>query len=304
MTTDQNTDQPTSSSRPDPVFKLLTRLEAEQYGLQAIETELQYSTRADLILAVPPGLSLADTMFDFFRAVNVIEFKSQNDKFDLREYARNALRTYLQFLQGKDQGFENILNLIISSRQPRTFLRYAEQHGVIFKQEPSKPWLWRKQGGFQEVIILVCRALPLEQRYYPWLAFAPSNTRKWQNYLVNLFLQGNEPLLEVIRQIRPKEYAEMNQQMQEKLKEALHNPEFLKEIHQPIEVDQTLSAQLLLEAIAEDHPEDLSEVLGVLEPEERLSGLKPEERLSGLKPEEREALLKLLTEQVKENPNN
>jgi hypothetical protein len=54
---------PEGSSRPDPFFKLLTRLEAEELGLQAVETELQFTTRADLTLAVPPGLNLEGTFF-------------------------------------------------------------------------------------------------------------------------------------------------------------------------------------------------------------------------------------------------
>jgi hypothetical protein len=38
---------------------------------------MQYSSLADLVLVVPPGLSLEGTMFDFFRASNVIEFKTE-----------------------------------------------------------------------------------------------------------------------------------------------------------------------------------------------------------------------------------
>jgi len=39
--------------RPEPIFKLLTRLEAAQFGIQAIEAELQYTTRADLGMTLP-----------------------------------------------------------------------------------------------------------------------------------------------------------------------------------------------------------------------------------------------------------
>lgn len=61
-------------SAPDLIFKLLTRQDAIQAGLVPVETELQYSTRTDLVLDVPPGLDLTGTAFDFFRAKNVVEF--------------------------------------------------------------------------------------------------------------------------------------------------------------------------------------------------------------------------------------
>lgn len=76
----------------------MTQKEAAQLGLQANDSEIQYSTRADLMLTVPDGLNLDSTMFDFFRWINVIEFKGQNDQLDLEEYIRNELRTDLIFL--------------------------------------------------------------------------------------------------------------------------------------------------------------------------------------------------------------
>lgn len=59
------------SSRPDPVFKLITSEEAKVVGLIVKQTEIQYSTRTDLILTLPEGVSTVNTMFDFFRAANL-----------------------------------------------------------------------------------------------------------------------------------------------------------------------------------------------------------------------------------------
>ncbi len=67
------------AGRPDPLFKRLTRDEAERVGLEATETQLQFSPRADLILTVPPGVNTDGTLFDFFRRVNVIEFKGESE---------------------------------------------------------------------------------------------------------------------------------------------------------------------------------------------------------------------------------
>lgn len=78
MTTDPNTKPPEPANRPDPFFKLLTRFEADKLGLQARETGQQFVTRSDLVLHVPPGLSLEGTMFDFFSSINVVEFGRSN----------------------------------------------------------------------------------------------------------------------------------------------------------------------------------------------------------------------------------
>ncbi len=289
-------DPATTSKRPDPLFKFLTRLEAEEHGLIASETEFQYSTRADLVLSVPPGLSLEGTLFDFFRAVNVIEFKSQNDPFNLREYIRNELRTDLQLLQSNDENFDNILNVIVSSREPQRFFSLAAKKGVSFKPDEAKPWLWRNQNGFQNIAIVVCRDLPIEKPYYLWLTFAPTDSLKWDAFVGEMIKQQNQPVLEVLQSLKPKEFAMVEEKYKELIIEALKRPEFNEPIEEPLE----LRAELLLEAVAHDYPQVLDKVLSVLKPEERLAGLDPQERLAGLDPEERQKLLKLLLEQSKE----
>ncbi len=286
----QNTQQKVSASRPDPYFKFLTRLEAEQLGLQALESEFPQTTRADLVLLVPSGLPLENTLFDFFRAVNVVEFKSQGDRFDLSEYIKNQIRTDLQFLQSKDQSYTNILNVIVSSRLPRSFLEVANQHGVLFQPEPDRPWLWRGQVGFQTVVLLVCQKLPLEQRFYPWLIFAPANGRKWRKLVERLLQQGNRSLLELIEKMRPKEYAMITNDLADKIAEALKRPEF----HEPIEESLELQIEMLLEDLEEESLEALGKVLSVLKPENRLVGLTPKDRTKLLK------LLLLQAEQAEE----
>ncbi len=77
MTTEPGGVEP--SKRPDFVFKLLTKLQAVELGLEVRDTEQQppYNTLGDLTLAVPAQVQIAGTMFDFFRSLNVIEFKSE-----------------------------------------------------------------------------------------------------------------------------------------------------------------------------------------------------------------------------------
>ncbi len=76
MSSEADKDTELKSGRPDPFFKVITRQEAEQLGIEASESEL-HSTRTDMVLKVPPSVVLEGTMFDFFQAHNVIEFKEK-----------------------------------------------------------------------------------------------------------------------------------------------------------------------------------------------------------------------------------
>jgi hypothetical protein len=315
MSVDENLmleDEPgPEAGRPDPLFKLLTREEAERLGLEASESELQFSPRADLILTVRPGLALENTMFDFFRSINVLEFKGEGDRFNLREYIKNDVRTSIKFLQEKAEDFENILNVIVCSRMPQGFLNAAKKRGVPFQPEPDKPWLWRGQVGFQNVAIIICIELPLEERYHRWLVFAPSDSRKWQAYIFELLERGDLPMLEVAEQLRPKEFHMLTKNFEEILALAAEaspkDPEYQAEARKT----RIEAAITLLEAVANKQKEDLGKLLSRLKPEdrltglsseERLAGLAPEDRLTGLAPEEREKLLKLLLEEAKTEP--
>jgi hypothetical protein len=117
----------------------------------------------------------------------------------LREYVKNALRTYMYFLQGKDKDFSNILSVIVTARRPRTFLAKAVERGIVFHEEPGKPWLRWGQVGFQDVVIVVCKDLPLEERYYPWLVFTPSNTDKWEAFVSKVKAEGNQNFWKLLR---------------------------------------------------------------------------------------------------------
>jgi hypothetical protein len=310
------------SSQADALFKELTREEAVALGLQPVETEFQHTTtlRADLVLSVPPGLNLEGTMFDFFRTLNVLEFKSQNDRFTLREFAKNDLRTDLQFLQGQDEDYENFLNVIVTSRTPRDFLSYAEKRGVIFRQSEGKPWLWTNQNGFQNIAIVACINLPLDKRYEDWLLFAPADSRKWERHIFNLAQRGDRRLLGLARKMRPKEFKMLTDEKYDEIiarvfgKPASSTPEedvpitpqdladFVLgriEIDYPSVFDELADRVLDKlppeKRVADLSPEErrnlLKQDLEELSPEERVAGLSPEKRLAGLSPEERVASL-------------
>lgn len=286
MSSTENTstaeEQDPNQNRPDPAFKYLTRQIAIHYGLQTIETEFPQTLRADLVLGVPEGLNLAETLFDFFRRLNVIEFKGENDLLDEYEFAKTEIRTTLLFIQQRPIEIENILNVIVSSRLPRRFFNYMREHGCRFRRVTDKPWLWHSRVGLQDVFVVVCVDLPLDQRYFDWLVFAPAGTRKWRSFLRLLIAEHNWSLLETLRRLRPKEYENMQIQIDEIL--AAYSPE---EQAQYL-ADLAYALKRSLPRLAKRNPELLSDVF---------SDLDSQELLTGLSPEQRQKLLKLLLEQ-------
>ena len=54
-------------TRPDPMFKDVTRQAALQVGLELLNVELPQMLRADLVLAAPNETSLAGTLFEFLQ---------------------------------------------------------------------------------------------------------------------------------------------------------------------------------------------------------------------------------------------
>ena len=295
-----------SASQPDLFFKLITREDAVQVGIQPTETEIQFSTRADLVLVVPPGVVLENTLFDFFRATNVLEFKGEADPFTLREFIRNSLRTEWLFLQSTDPNFDRFLNVIISSRLPRRFLQQVQKRGITFKQTPGRPWLWRGAVGFQDVAIVVCRDLPLEDIYYDWLIFAPADNPKWRSVVAKLISEGNQRLLQTVQTLRPKEFNMLTKSLEEMVNEAIADgfitpEEGERALGKGEKIEPSLEETTVggLLSIDEDYPHLLPKVLGALTPEARLAGMTAEDRLTGLTAEELSGGLEKLSDTEK-----
>jgi hypothetical protein len=247
------------SSRPDPVFKLITSEEAKTLGLIVKQTEIQYSTRTDLILTVPEGVSTVNTMFDFFRGANLVEFKSENDPLTLEEYIRNEVRTGIWFLQTGAKNYNGILNAYVVARKPGSFFKVAETRGITFVNTKERKWLWTAKVGFQDVAVVVCNNLPLDKRYYKWLLFAPAKSGKWKQFIQRLVDERNKELLEIAIQMRPKEIGMVTSE--EVLKEIMAelSPEE-KEVYEK-EVDE--GYELMITALAKK-PEKLAETLAKL----------------------------------------
>ena len=268
--------QTKSEKRPDPVFKQLMTKVALGVGLEKGPTELQIAqtTSSDMLLVIPTNIPIEDTLFDFFRTTNVIEFKSASDGLTKEAFAVQLARVYLLFAETPALEFSQILNVIVSSRYPREFLKYSQDEGCPFRVDDNREWLYRARIGYQEVALVVCEKLSLEPRYGSWLLFADANTQKWRDFIMMAASQHNWELLELARDLRPKEFNAMASQVLELFEQ--YGP---KE-RARLKADWWEVIDDLLPKMSSENPEKLLDLM--------------DHALSTLKPEERERLLNFL----------
>jgi hypothetical protein len=253
-----------SSSRPDSFFKLLTAAEAKAVGLQEQPTEFQYTSLADLVFAVPDKVSLAGTIFDFFRPLSVVEFKSENDPLTLKKFIKNEVRTGILCLQKDFEDYSNILNVYVVARKPDKLFEIAESRNIKLTNTPAKKWLWQGQVGFQDVAIVVCRDLPLKEQYYIWIMFAPAKSPKWRDLIKRLYKERNQKLLDIAAQLRTKEFAMVITDELIKTAQAEWSAEEKAKAHK----EQVEGYKLIIEKLLE-YPELLGDILETLTLERR-----------------------------------
>lgn len=145
-----------------------------------------------VVLQVPTDVSLKAAIFNFFSELNVIEFKSEDDKpLNDHEFYKNVIRVYAIYEQYKKLGLENTLNVVVTASTPQKFLSFMAEKGYNFNEVPERKWLRRERFGNQEIALVICELLPVEPKYYPWLLFAPSKSETWRKYIEELILGGD-----------------------------------------------------------------------------------------------------------------
>lgn len=286
--------------RPDPVFKEIVRIDATENGMILLESQLPQLLTADFLLYAPPNVSLVGTKFDFFRTYTMIDFKSENDDFDEREYTKNEVRVAALFLQKTELKMVDILNLFICSRKPDKFFKAMHEQGQKFKRVVGRKWLWECQVGRQKVMVVVCRDLPFDEKYYRWLAFAPTTNPNWQKLIATLVTSGADwELLKLLEQMRPQEVIEIMKKTIEQLgAEKKFTPELAAKLR---ENDLYYQEQLMLGLSKTLKPEDFAMLV---DPKVVLSKLSAEEIAAALSQEERKKLLKLLSQEGNTNKNS
>ena len=261
-------------------------------GLDSGPTELQIqrSTLADLLLIVAALISLVGTAIDFFRKVNIIEFKSDTDRFDKEAFSTQVGRVNIWYgRNSKIADFADILNVIILARyQPEVF-DFAQERNCPFEMVNGQDWLWTSRQGLQDVVIVICERLPIEPRYFDWLLFIPAKSEKWERFVDSLLEQRDWERLLFLKMLRSKEFAMFLPDIDEVL--AQYSPEQLEKAQE----DWAWVTERWLPKTIKTRPALIQQVLGSLLPEERVVGLTPEEEM---------AVVKLLLEKQRtDNPD-
>ena len=265
---------------PVPFFKYITELVAAPLGIEII------LPAQSLLLNVPNGLNLDESLFSFLKPNNLLTFNSDLNQSVL---SINLLQTLTYLAENAKIIPDNMLSVVVTAYRPRLFLRYALERGVVFSRQ--EPWLWQGKVGFQEAAIVVCCDLPIRPAYYGWLAFAPPDSRKWLHYLAQLLTnkESQATFLQIAQKLHPMEYTSVEKSFEQAVADKLNEPEF----NELLEEDRIQRTAYLLETLSHEQPDSLANVLANLKPIERLAGLTVEERLIGLSAEERLSVLGL-----------
>lgn len=269
--------------RPDPMFKEVTALAARDANIstEISELHIQQLTSPDLLLTIPPNAKTENTLFDFFRAANVLEFKSASDRLTTGNFAQQMGRVdFYHNMSNVD--FADLFNIVVTAYVPQAVLDYSIKRGTPFKEVEGRPWLLTARLGWQDVAIVLCDLLPREPRYAPWLLFASPRSETWREFVLMMARQKDTDMLKRAYGLSPKEFSKMTLDIKRIYSE--YGP-----------AEQARIRAEWRESIPDwlkEFSDDLEDILDVLTPEERLVGLKPEERLAGMKPEERLAGMK------------
>lgn len=290
--TQQSTTTVTKTHAPDVLFKIVTSETVVEMGLKLGPTErpIPASMRDDLLILVPEGVSVQNTIFDFFKPVNVVEFKSENDvTLDEREFLKNVIRVHALYIQDKILTVEQMLNVYVSSHRPINLIKFMQEHGYDFKGTEEREWLLAGQFGLVDVAIVICEKLPIEPKYYQWLLFAPTNSKTWHDFVVKLFKSGEQfsKLVEYVVSMRPKEASMIYQELEKMAKAG----EIDREEFEKLDQERFDLLSVLFKDALETSPrsQDVTKLFVQTISPEQLADAYPH-----LTPEERAQLVKLL----------
>lgn len=287
-----------SGERPDPIFKevMAKALRSVALGTETSEMRVKQSTTADLLITIPPGSKLENTMFDFFRPTNVLEFKSARDRLTIKNFSAQMGRVYMWHEQ-TGTPYSDLLNIVVTAYTPQEVLDFSTERGSVFKQVGDREWLLEGRVGWQDVAIVLCGKLPIEPRYAPWLLFASPRSDTWHEFLKMVANNRDFDMLREAAKLNPNEIKREVRSMSSDLRKIIN--EFSPAEFTRLRTEWKEALPFWLDYLSDD----LGDVLDVVPPEKRLAGLKPEDVLRGLKPEEKQQLLKLLLAE-QQQPND
>jgi len=219
-----------------------------------------------------------------------MEFKGQNDHFNVQSFEVQLARIYLWHSQNHQRAsYNRILNVIVSSRYPGNVFDFSAERGSPFTKVNNQDWLWQARIGWQDVVVVVCENLPIARPFYPWLAFAPGKSLAWNGFIRAVVADQDWNLLSWLVQARPEEIF-MDTLIDTELEQELiknHPAEWKR-----LQATYGRVTRHWFATKAKNNLPMVREMLADLPIEDRLAGLKPEDRLAGLTPEEIQVLLK------------
>lgn len=305
----------TRQNRPDPSFKSVVGQLAEQNGFRQLNVELPQLISADLILVKETAKDLSNTLFHFFKDVTLVEFKSENDTFTDEEVAVHLARCLLLYARNKPVTYDQMLALFVSAEKPDAVIEHFRTIGLELVQKEE--WLLTCQFGALEIAIVICRLLPLEERYFFLLPFAPATSVKWREFVTMMVEQGRLEILKLVASLKPMEVTFVVTEVKNKLEMSLeqidknadaladffvwlmninkNNPKEQQKLLEAL-LDNSNFSNLVLAKVMEISPEMQQKIL-----ELQLPKLAPAQILAELSNEQIDELAKLIEARKKAN---
>jgi hypothetical protein len=265
---------------PDTVFKKVTGEMAVAAGLDLLNVELPRLPSTDLILYVPEGKDLSATPFDFLFPYSIIEFKSENDTFDEYELSIGLGRSHIFYNRFRKAKYKEILTVYVCARRPDDVIDHLEAEEIGIIGDPEIDWLVRAKIGMLNVAFIICRNLPLEEKYYKWLIFASSKSAKWKFFVKMMLRTKNYEVIKLLGYFRFKELLNMITELKEEAKTSPEAPD-----QELIEIWDKFASLYV------DDPEGFARLL---------SGFKTEFIVNALKAEQLDEFAKLVQKRKKQ----
>lgn len=274
-----STDNPmTNRDFLDPVFKEVMTSNFAQLALP-VETQVEISRlprTMDALVVLEETTERekvrAQTVFNYFRVHNQIEFKGKEDPLTRKEYNLIRGRSYL-YLGEKRISASLMTVTIISARQPRNVL-YHSSFDVNWESENAGHY---KSTDLFPVNLFVCNELELNKENYPLLLFAASK-KKFRQFVERIVGENNITYIYYASRVEPEITKEV-------LKMAGKQSLYDKQLQRIVD---SMGTDILKKMTAEERMHGLTV-------SERLAGLKLED-LRTLDPEVKAALLQLLNQ--------
>jgi len=263
----------------DPVFKEVMTFNFGQLSLP-IETQVEVSRLPRTMDALVLLLQAEDrekvrkeTVFDYFRVHNQLEYKGKEDRLTRNGYHLILGRSHL-YLGEKKISTSEMTVTIISSRKPRQVLH----HSTADVRWEAVGVGHYKSTDLLPVHLFVCNELETIEKNYPLLLFAASK-EKFRQFVEKIVSEDNTVYIYYASRVEP---------------------EITKEVLK-MAGKQSLYENNL-RRIAESMGEDLipflsEEVVKRIPPEKRVRSLTATDIVRSLSPETKEELLQLLNQQ-------